>query len=390
MAKAKNKQNNTTVNRKVEQEVEEIKILNEATEDQMIEIDTSALDEELRNTEGAALVMPIRGGNSDKSKKKDKNKDKSDKAKSKDKKEESISSIFSKFLNGEADVNDVKVDSYEDLEDAINNEDLIALGKFLKSQPGILVDYFKNKHNKASEDIKDVTVDYFEDDEDKKANSDADLNQELNNKIDLDQEERDEIREKISEFMEKLDENVAVKPLFKTIKKELGVNIVSIINDLLDNLEDYDIDKFNEFIKEAVSKIEESKLGKFIKYFTNQDSTISIFEFLFNSNKEDCIRITENVKDNIKKIMDDSSMKYVLAKEYDEDSELFKELTKTFIKVTDRKIKELEERTLLLPAPSEETQTNNTQTHTNKDNEYEPRIISSSQQFFDKLNGLLK
>ena len=330
MAKNKNKQNQI---KSVETREDEIIILNEASEEQMIEIDTSALDEELKGTKGAALVMPIRGGTSDNSKKKEDKKDKSNKDKSgkndSEDKKPSAQSIFSKFLEGEVKADEVKYESIEDLEDALESQNLIDLGKLVKTHPEILAAYFNAVGKKPSES--------------KEVADDENVVDEENNEpkpvlIKLSKKERKDIEEKISTVMDKLNSTGYIKSIFKAIKKELGVDIANTVNRLLDILDNYTDEKFNNFIETIACELDSSKASSIIKYFTG-GSAADLIGYLFNNGGDEDNNKFNDIKNKYSEIVTDDIMTQALSEAVGSD-DLYKAVTKSIIRAIKSRVEE--------------------------------------------------
>lgn len=345
MSKNKNKQTETMVEKERNEEV--VTVLNEANDDQVINIDTSALDKELKEAEGGAgLVMPIRGGYSDKSNKKDKKDDKKNAKQAE--KSSGVKSIFSMFLKGEAEVEEVSCKSVDDIKEILEAEDLITLGKFMKKHPEILQSYFKASAKRAddSDKVLDVEIglenklEYIDDNEFVKLE-----------RVELDKKKRKALRRTLSKFMNVLDDRLSVKELFDFVEKELGVNVIKIVNSFLDELDSYDADDFNKFMKETVDKIQGSALVEFIEYLTGQD-IITTVNFLFQNDEHAYDDIKEMSKAVIDEIYSDDEMQEVLSiKSDDGDDEMFLEFIKTFIKVAKKHMKNSKAKEALKSVP---------------------------------------
>lgn len=254
---------------------EEVKILNVASEDEVVVIDTSALDKELESADGASLVIPITGGMSDKSSKKDKGESKKDK----DEKVSSITETFSKFLKNEADASEIKDVSIDKIKEMLESQNLVELGKFILEHPEVMQAFIKSSKNVKE----DETPEYKEEKVEDKM-EEEDMNGTLV-RIELNKKARKNLRETLADAMEKIDASIPVKPLFKVIEEELEINVAKIVNKLIDNLDNYDEDKFNAFIAKTVKKLENSKLNDVIKVLTGE--TIShLINLLFSNEQE--------------------------------------------------------------------------------------------------------
>lgn len=327
--KNKNKQEEVKVTT-VEKQEDTIKILNEANDDQVIEIDTSALDRELKSSEGGALVMPIRGGYSDKSS----NKDKKDK---KNNKKEQNTSGVSMFLKGEADAKEVDFKSEDEIKNALESEDLITLGKFIRKHPEVLAAYLNDKCDDEEEDedkITDVEIDYEDVPEYEDDNSADELPV-----IELSKKQRKELKEDISEVLESINDKFSVKDLFKTVKKELDFDVVKFINKLLDRLDTYDVHEFNKFVRKTVKKIKGTEIEDFIKYLTGKGIVENI-TFLLDNKDTGYEDIEKTINEHFEQILQDPRMVEFIKIDFeDEEIEMLEGFDKVFIEVIRDNIK---------------------------------------------------
>lgn len=334
MSKNKNKQTETTMVEK-ERNEEIVTILNEANDDQVVNIDTSALDKELKDAEGGAgLVMPIRGGYSDKSNKKDKKDDK--KNEKQIEKSSGLKSMFSMFLKGEAEAEEVSCKSVNEIKEMLEDEDLITLGKFIKKHPEILDSYLKAINTKMvndSHEILDVKIEVEDVPEYKEENKMGKFV-----KVKLDKKKRKALRGMLAEFMDALDDRLSVKDLFDFIEKELGVDVIKIVNTFVDKLDSYDVDEFNKFIKKTMNDIQDSELVELIEYLTGQD-VITIVNFLFENEENAYDNIKEMIEPRIEEIYLDEEMEGILNIESEDDEEMLLEFVKTFVKVAKKNMR---------------------------------------------------
>lgn len=295
--KNKNKQEEVKVVT-VEKQEENIKILNEANDDQVIEIDTSALDRELKSTDGGALVMPIRGGYSEKA-----SKDKKESKKNNKKAEKS--NVISMFLKGEADIKEVDCKSEDDIKLALAAEDLITLGKFMRTHPEILSTYFSDvcsDNDDEDDETVDVEIEYEEVPEYKEESKSEELPM-----IELSKKQRKELREVVSEMLESFNDKFSVRDLFKTIKKELDFDAVKFINKLLDRLDDYDVHDFNKFVRKTVNKIKGTEVEAFLKYLTDM-SIVEAIVFLLDNKETGYENMETLINERFEEILKDPRM----------------------------------------------------------------------------------
>ena len=283
-----------TNNRNKGKQEEELKILDVATEHDVVIVDTSALDKELENADGASLVMPITGGMSDKSSKKEAKKESK---KDKDGKTSSISETFSKFLKGEADVSEIGDEPIDTIKEFLENQNLVELGKFIQSHPEVLEAYIKSNNNADENKSFEYQEEKIEDKMEEKEMGKT-IRVELNKKA------RKNLREQLVELMEKLNDTIPVKPLFKVMEEKLDVNVVKFVNKLIDNLENYDEDKFNAFLNKTVKKLESGKLADIVQVLTGE--TIShLVNLLFDNEKEAMADVSKTFEYRIDKIIDE-------------------------------------------------------------------------------------
>ena len=310
-------------NNKGKSKEEEVKILNVATDEDTIVIDTSALDKELKDAEGASLVMPITGGMSDKTSKKDKKESKKDT----DEKVSSVSETFSKFLENQ---DEVTTDSVKEL---LSKQDLVKLGKFVLEHPEAFMEAYLKLNQDVKDETKDNKVPQYEDEKVQTKNKMEEGTMSTLVRVKLSDEDVSKLRENLREEMEKLDELVGVRLLFNAVQEELGVNFTKIINKLLDKLDNYDEDKFNEFIVKTIAKLENSKLGDIVRVLTGESIT-HLMNLLFDNEKDALHDVKETAKYRYEKIIAKCNIENMDEGDFENRDKMMIALIRKFIRET--------------------------------------------------------
>ena len=310
-------------NNKGKSKEEEVKILNVATDEDTIVIDTSALDKELKDAEGASLVMPITGGMSDKTS----NKDKKESKKDKDKKASSVSETFSKFLENQDEV------TTESVKELLSKQDLVKLGKFVLEHPEVFMEAYLKLNQDVKDETKDNKVPQYEDEKVQTKNKMEEGTMSTLVRVKLSDEDVSKLRENLREEMEKLDELVGVRLLFNAAQEELGVNFTKIINKLLDKLDNYDEDKFNEFIVKTIAKLENSKLGDIVRVLTGESIT-HLMNLLFDNEKDALHDVKETAKYRYEKIIAKCNIENMDEGDFENRDKMMIALIRKFIRET--------------------------------------------------------
>lgn len=300
---------------------EEVKILNVATDEDTIVIDTSALDKELKDTEGASLVMPITGGMSDKISKKDKKESKKDK----DEKASSVSETFSKFLENQDEV------TTNSIKELLTKQNLVELGKFVLEHPEAFMEAYLKSNQDAKDETKDDKVPQYEDEKVQTKNKMEEEEMSTLVRVKLSNKDVSKLRENLGEEMEKLDKLVGVKLLFDAVQEELGVNFAKIINKLIDKLDNYDEDKFNAFIVKTIAKLENSKLGDIVRVLTGESIT-HLMNLLFDNEKDALHDVEETAKYRYEKIIAKCNIENMDEDDFENRDEMMVAIIRKFIR----------------------------------------------------------